>query len=95
MWAVIAVCYTAVGLVAAGVTLAVFPPYGDYRPPLPWLVGAIVAYTLLWPFLAMIALGFLIGSILQSHHGVIQPLQSPPREPSRFMYRKLYEETPN
>jgi hypothetical protein len=95
MWAVFAVCYLAVGFVAAGLTLAVFPPTGDYRPPWHILVLAVGAYALLWPFLAMIAIGYAIGIVVQSRRDPVRPIASPARHRSRFVYRTLYEETPN
>ena len=93
MWAYIGVAYLMLGLAAAGFTLAVFPPQAGYRPPWQWVLLAIVAYVLLWPFLVMIGLGYVIGQRYQrpraSHSSVVRPQRH------RHLYRALYEEPPN
>jgi hypothetical protein len=95
MWAIVGIGYLVVGLAAAGFTLAVFPPQEGYRPPLLWLILAVVSYVILWPFLAMIGLGFVIG---RRYNGESLSDGTPATRPTRrqrFLYRALYEETPN
>ncbi|MCA9147756.1 MAG: hypothetical protein KDA92_00590 [Planctomycetales bacterium] len=96
MWTVLLICYFGLGLVAAGFTMAVFPPHAGYRPPIYLLIAALFAYVLLWPFLAAIGAGYLVGRICNSTPG---PRRSPPprslRRDRGFVYRALYEETPN
>ena len=96
MWNVYLLIYLGLGLVAAGFTLAVFPPHADYRPPIGLLVAAVVAYIVLWPFLAMIGIGYLIGAACRAMQSSRDNF--PPRTLRRhkgFVYRALYEETPN
>jgi uncharacterized membrane protein len=95
MWGFIAASYLGVGLAAAGFTLAVFPPQTGYRPPLHWVVLAVVSYVVLWPFLAMIGLGYIVG---QWYHRPAPRRRSIVRAAGmrqRPLYRTLYEETPN
>jgi hypothetical protein len=95
MWAIVGIGYLVVGFAAAGFTLAVFPPLEGYRPPLPWLILAVVSYVILWPFLAMIGLGYVVG---RRYHGETLPDGTPAARPAprhRFLYRALYDETPN
>ncbi len=94
MWVFIAAGYFVVGLAAAGFTLAIFPPQTGYRPPLQWVVLAVLSYVILWPFLAMIGLGYVIGQWYN------RPRTNPPAvlrsgQRDRPLYRSLYEETPN
>jgi hypothetical protein len=94
MWAIVGVGYLVLGLAAAGFTLAVFPPQAGYRPPLHWLLLAIGSYIILWPFLAMIGLGYAVGrwySKPVSDSGQ----QHRPGQRKSHLYRTLYEETPN
>jgi hypothetical protein len=94
MWAIVAVAYLVMGLAAAGFTLAVFPPQTGYRPPLQWLVLAIGSYIILWPFLAMIGLGYVVGRWYNRPAAESVPLHRPGQRKSH-LYRTLYEETPN
>ncbi len=95
-WVAITIVYLAVGFAAAGFTFAVFPPHGGYEPPRSVVLLAVFTYVAIWPFLLMIAVGYLLGLFLT-------PLPDRPVSSARlrsgnskrFVYRSLYEETPN
>jgi len=95
MWSVLTISYLTLGLVSAGFTLAIFQPQPGFRPPALLWVLAIVAYVLLWPFLWMIGIGYWIGAICSAVQRSRE--HAAPRAPrrARFLYRSLYEETPN
>jgi cation transporter-like permease len=93
MWEYIGVGYLIVGLAAAGFTLAVFPPQAGYRPPLHWVLLAVLSYIVLWPFLAMIGVGYVFGQWYQRRPANGTTVVRPGRH--RHLYRALYEETPN
>jgi hypothetical protein len=93
MWAYFGVAYLVLGLAAAGFTLAIFPPQTGYRPPWCWVFVAVLSYVLLWPFLAMIGVGYVLGQWYQRPRVIRTAVIRPSRH--RHLYRALYEETPN
>ena len=94
MWSLIAIVYLVFGLAAAGFTLAVFPPQSGYRPPFRWIALAMFSYVMLWPFLAMIALGYAMGQWYRRPIPNRVPIGRT-KHRHQPLYRTLYEETPN
>ncbi len=53
--------YLGVGLIVAGFVFAMFPPVPDHKPGWPVVILGAATYVLLWPFLALLGLGYSIG----------------------------------
>ena len=61
--------YLGVGSVAAGFTVAIFPPRAGYKPPL-HVCGLVLAIcTLFWPMLVLMGLGYLTGWLCRRWSG--------------------------
>ena len=54
-----AIAYVVLGLISAGVTMAIFPPLGGFRPGLGLRLVATIAFTVLWPLLVGMAVWYL------------------------------------
>ena len=93
MWACYTCGYLAIGLVFAGFVLAAAPEPG-FRPALRWVLAAVFCFTLLWPFLAMLGLGYLLGR-WYNQPAVDRRESIRPKPARRFTYGKLFDETPN
>jgi hypothetical protein len=84
------VVYLAVGLVAAGFTVALFPPRPGYKPPAHACILALVTCTVFWPMMILMTLGFWTGRLFRRWSGEEPPIRVV-RAP-RFRYRVLYDE---
>jgi hypothetical protein len=86
----ILMAYFGIGLLAAGFTVAIFPPRPGYRPPLSTCVLALTTFTAFWPLLVMMAMGYWFGRFYRRWSGE-EPAVCVVRAP-RFRYRVMYDE---
>ena len=82
--------YVGIGLLSAGFTVAVFPPRQGYRPPIGTVILALVTFTLFWPMLVLMAIGYWNGRLYRHWSGeeaVVRGVPAP-----RFRYRVMYDD---
>ena len=98
-WPEFAVAYLCVGIIAAGITFGLFPPYGGYRPSISLLGLAALTYTLLWPVVAMLAVGYQLRRVYDRQASANKILNfsgsNAGHENASFTYRPLYKESNN
>ncbi len=82
--------YVGIGLLAAGFTVAIFPPRPGYRPPIGTVVLALATFTVFWPMLILMAIGYWIGRLYRHWSGE-EPAVRVVRAP-RFRYRVMYDD---
>ncbi len=83
--------YLGIGLVAAGFTIAVFPPRPGYHPPIGTCILAVSSFILFWPMLVLMALGYWCGRLYRRWSGEepSTPVVSSPRPHYRVLYDDL------
>ncbi|MDG2384059.1 MAG: hypothetical protein P8N76_20470 [Pirellulaceae bacterium] len=86
----VAIVYALVGSLVTGFLFALFPPVSGYRPSRSMTILAAFTFVLLWPFLGLMAMGYLIGRVSRQSRS---ENPGPPRPTLNMQRRFLYDES--